>query len=219
MRRPGKQHAVCRQQKISRPVSPAPPPCAMLRLHAALGLTHALAHMRVLPGDGAGILVAMPDSFLSSVLLDEQAVRLPPQGEYAVGQVFLPRDEGQRGTARCVIERVAARLGHDTLTWRRVPTHAAPLGASAVAVEPVVEQWFLSARGNRAGLDTEQQLFLLRKFIEAELREMGLDEDEVYFCSLSSATLVYKGQLTPEQVWGAAACCDAPSKCCNNMLL
>ncbi|KAF8066383.1 Glutamate synthase [NADH] [Scenedesmus sp. PABB004] len=154
-------------------------------------------------GDGAGILCAMPDSFLSSVLMDEQRFKLPPLGEYAVGQVFLPRDEAARSNAKCIMERVAAKLGHDSFTWRTVPTDNSSLGSSAVAVEPHVEQWFLAARGVKEQLDTEQQLFILRKFIEAELRSvLGMGEDDVYFCSLSSATLVYKGQLTPEQVPG-----------------
>ncbi|WIA23003.1 hypothetical protein OEZ85_001356 [Tetradesmus obliquus] len=151
-------------------------------------------------GDGAGMLCAMPDSFFSSVLMDEQSFRLPPLGEYAVGQVFLPRDEAQRNKAKCIMERVAAKLGHDSFTWRTVPTNNRSLGKSAVAVEPIVEQWFLSARGIKEALDTEQQLFILRKFIEHELALVGMGEDDVYFCSLSSATVVYKGQLTPEQV-------------------
>ncbi|KAF6263375.1 hypothetical protein COO60DRAFT_459133 [Scenedesmus sp. NREL 46B-D3] len=151
-------------------------------------------------GDGAGMLCAMPDSFFSSVLMDEQSFRLPPLGEYAVGQVFLPRDDAERSKAKCIMERVAAKLGHDSLTWRSVPTNNRSLGKSAVAVEPIVEQWFLSSRGVKEALDTEQQLFILRKFIEAELRLVGMGEDDVYFCSLSSATVVYKGQLTPEQV-------------------
>eukprot|EP00878_Enallax_costatus_P000131 GHUV01000172.1.p1 GENE.GHUV01000172.1~~GHUV01000172.1.p1 ORF type:complete len:2326 (+),score=665.07 GHUV01000172.1:565-6978(+) len=142
----------------------------------------------------------MPDSFFSSVLMDEQHFRLPPLGEYAVGMVFLPTDDNQRATAKCIMERVAAKLGHDSLTWRSVPTNNKTLGKSAVAVEPNVEQWFLAARGVKDNLETEQQLFILRKFIEYELRVMGLTEDDVYFCSLSSATVVYKGQLTPQQV-------------------
>lgn len=56
------------------------------------------------------------------------------------------------------MERVAAKLGHDSLTWRTVPTSNKSLGKSAVAVEPRVEQWFLSARGVRDNLDTEQQV-------------------------------------------------------------
>jgi glutamate synthase domain-containing protein 1 len=56
------------------------------------------------------------------------------------------------------MERVAAKLGHDSFTWRVVPTNNRSLGKSAVAVEPVVEQWFLSSRGVKEALDTEQQV-------------------------------------------------------------
>lgn len=135
---PGAEPA-CRRRPASAdtpPIAPAAPPA----------------------GDGAGMLCAMPDSFFSAVLMDEQSFRLPPLGEYAVGMVFLPTDEGQRNTAKCVMERVAAKLGHDSFTWRTVPTDNASLGASAVAVEPRVEQWFISARGIKEQLDTEQQV-------------------------------------------------------------
>lgn len=73
-------------------------------------------------------------------------------------QVFLPTDDAQRATAKCIMERVAAKLGHDSLTWRTVPTNNKTLGKSAVAVEPHVEQWFLAARGVKDNLETEQQV-------------------------------------------------------------
>lgn len=60
--------------------------------------------------------------------------------------------------AKCIMERVAAKLGHDSFTWRTVPTNNRSLGKSAVAVEPIVEQWFLSAKGIKEALDTEQQV-------------------------------------------------------------
>lgn len=104
------------------------------------------------------MLCAMPDSFFSAVLMDEQSFRLPPLGDYAVGMVFLPTDEAERNKAKCIMERVAAKLGHDSFTWRVVPTDNRSLGKSAVAVEPRCEQWFLSAKGIKENLDTEQQV-------------------------------------------------------------
>jgi glutamate synthase (NADPH/NADH) len=151
-------------------------------------------------GDGAGILAAMPDTFFGLVL-ESAGVRLPPVGEYGVGQVFLPRDEQQRATAKRVMEDVAAELGHGVLAWRSVPTDNHTLGASAVKVEPVVEQWFVTANGAKhRALDAEGQLYVLRKMIEAEWSAAGLGYDDAYFCSLSSKTVIYKGQLTPAQV-------------------
>lgn len=274
-----------------------------LHVSSAHLLTHTLQHQLTLApfsppctclhtGDGAGMLCAMPDSFLSSVLMDEQSFKLPPLGDYAVGmvsqqplsrhtqqytsqqqmphsyaagnawhtvrvgsswaasqqtnslnpsahalavalphifayassfliitmkhtptnhththcwiptqhstlppslclcvfpsgvsvgnrskyrllcvlanmysvcvcvcpQVFMPREESERNKAKCIMERVAAKLGHDSLTWRVVPTSNKTLGKSAVDVEPHIEQWFLSAHGNKDHLDTEQQV-------------------------------------------------------------
>ncbi|GFR49656.1 hypothetical protein Agub_g11798 [Astrephomene gubernaculifera] len=151
-------------------------------------------------GDGAGILVAMPDGFFQSVLMEEQGLKLPPAGAYAVGQMFLPQDELARQKVKEIVEDVATQFGHVSLTWRPVPTNNRSLGKSALNTEPVIEQWFLTSTGNHAALETEQQLYILRKMIEHNLRANGLGDDDAYFCSLSSKTIVYKGQLTPEQV-------------------
>lgn len=70
----------------------------------------------------------------------------------------MPREEAERNKAKCIMERVAAKLGHDSLTWRVVPTSNKTLGKSAVDVEPHIEQWFLSAHGLKDHLDTEQQV-------------------------------------------------------------
>ncbi len=70
----------------------------------------------------------------------------------------MPRDEPTRNKAKCIMERVAAKLGHDSLTWRVVPTSNKTLGTSAVKVEPHIEQWFLSAHGLKDNLETEQQV-------------------------------------------------------------
>ncbi|GIL79137.1 hypothetical protein Vretimale_16677 [Volvox reticuliferus] len=151
-------------------------------------------------GDGAGILVAMPDGFFQSILMEEQGLKLPPLGAYAVGQVFLPRDEASRQKVKDIAEKVANQLGHVSLTWRQVPTNNRSLGRSALNTEPVIEQWFITSTGNHAALEVEQQMFILRKLIEYNLRATGIRDDDAYFCSLSSKTIVYKGQLTPEQV-------------------
>ncbi|GLI65807.1 hypothetical protein VaNZ11_009430 [Volvox africanus] len=151
-------------------------------------------------GDGAGILVAMPDGFFQSILMEEQGLKLPPLGAYAVGQVFLPRDEALRQKVKDIAEKVANQLGHVSLTWRQVPTNNRSLGRSALNTEPIIEQWFITSTGNHAALEVEQQMFILRKLIEYNLRTAGIRDDDAYFCSLSSKTIVYKGQLTPEQV-------------------
>lgn len=119
-----------------------------------------------------------------------------------MGMVFLPTDEAKYKEAKNVIETTAVNRGHDILGWRKVPTNRAGLGDSAVRTEPVVEQFFVSrATTERAQtLQMEQQMFLLRKLIEHTWRIEGMTDDDAYICSLSSRTVVYKGQLTPAQV-------------------
>lgn len=147
------------------------------------------------------MLISMPDAFLSTVLMEEQNFKLPAFGTYGVAQLFLPKDPVLRMKCKQILEAVAAKQGHQTLTWREVPTNNKPLGKSALATEPIVEQWFISATGNYSEqLDAEQQLFITRKLMEHELRVNGITDDDCYFCSMSSRTLVYKGQLTPQQV-------------------
>jgi hypothetical protein len=177
------------------------------------GLTQLNASpLELFTGDGAGILAAMPDSFFGTTM-EAQGVRLPPVGQYAVGQVFLPKvnagggrggggvavkgvealgnppprlkhpdeallrlntilactrtplplplkqDEQQRDIAKRVMDAVAAELGHDVLAWRDVPTDNRSLGASAVKVEPVIQQWFITADGAKhRQLDAEGQV-------------------------------------------------------------
>jgi glutamate synthase (NADPH/NADH) len=100
----------------------------------------------------------MPDGFFGTIM-EAAGVRLPPAGQYAVGQVFLPKDQQQRDIAKRVMEAVAADLGHEVLAWRSVPTDNRSLGASAVKVEPAVEQWFVTADGAKhRQLDAEGQV-------------------------------------------------------------
>ena len=110
-------------------------------------------------GDGAGILVAMPHIFLSHVVQAECGFELPPQGDYAVGQAFLPTDPEQYEAAKAAIAKVCGNQGHTLLGWRRVPTDNATLGESAVKTEPLVEQFFVL----RATTEDMQQLSLERQ--------------------------------------------------------
>ena len=100
----------------------------------------------------------MPDGFFSNVLMEEQGIKLPPQGAYAVGQAFLPRDDAMRAKVKDVVDAVASQRGHHTITWRPVPTNNRSLGKSALATEPIIEQWFLTSAGNHASLESEQQV-------------------------------------------------------------
>lgn len=140
-------------------------------------------------GDGAGILLQIPDAFLREVT----AFELPEAGSYAVGIAFLPAENPDESVSR--IETIAAEEGIDVLGWREVPVAPQMLGAIARATMPVFRQLFVAAAtdtGARTGIDLDRKTFVLRKRAE---REAG-----IYFPSLSARTIVYKGMLTTGQL-------------------
>ena len=140
-------------------------------------------------GDGAGILLQVPDRFLQESVEFE----LPAAGHYAVGIGFLPVDEVAAGVVRDGVAALAAQEGLRVLGWRLVPTDPALVGATARSVMPSFWQLFVAAeRGDVAGLKLDRLTFPLRKRIEHELG--------VYFASLSARTIVYKGMLTTGQL-------------------
>ncbi|MCU1687119.1 MAG: glutamate synthase large subunit [Amycolatopsis sp.] len=143
-------------------------------------------------GDGAGILIQVPDEFYREVV----DFALPEAGHYAVGTAFLPVDEKKRGRAMTTIERIAAEEDMQVLGWRELPVHAEHVGPTAATTMPHFTQLFLSGRrNNRDGLALERAAFCVRKRAEHELVA-----EDVYFPSLSSRTIVYKGMLTEPQV-------------------
>ncbi|GLJ36844.1 hypothetical protein SUGI_0743640 [Cryptomeria japonica] len=153
-------------------------------------------------GDGAGILVALPHRFFVQAVKD-CGFDLPPAGEYAVGMFFLPTSETRREESKNVFNKVAESLGHVILGWRHVKTNNTELGKSALQTEPVVEQVFLTA-SSRSSADFEQQMYVLRRTsmvaIRAALNLQHGGVRDFYICSLSSRTIVYKGQLKPDQL-------------------
>ncbi|WP_103514714.1 glutamate synthase large subunit [Streptomyces sp. SM10] len=136
-------------------------------------------------GDGAGILLQVPDAFLR----EEVTFELPEAGSYAVGIAFLPADDSTGAVQR--IEKIAAEEGLDVLGWREVPVTPDLLGNGARATMPEFRQ-LLVADGTSTGIELDRKAFVLRKRAE---REAG-----VYFPSLSARTLVYKGMLTTGQL-------------------
>lgn len=126
------------------------------------------------------------------------------QGDYGIGMCFLPRDAEKRDLAKAAVEQVATNRGHKVLGWRLVPTDSTGLGESALRTEPCIMQFFVRRGPMDAAvkLSMEQQMFVLRKLIEQKWRVQSLADDDAYICSLSSRTIVYKGQLTPAQVPG-----------------
>ncbi|RJQ86832.1 glutamate synthase large subunit [Amycolatopsis panacis] len=143
-------------------------------------------------GDGAGLLIQVPDAFYREVA----GFELPPEGEYAVGTAFLPQDEKRRSRAMTTIERIAAEEDMRVVGWRELPVDPSQCGPTAAESMPHFTQLFLAGRrDNREGLELERAAFCVRKRAEHELAE-----DDLYFPSLSSRTIVYKGMLTEPQV-------------------
>ena len=142
-----------------------------------------------LVGDGAGILTQIPDAFLREVVDFD----LPVVGAYAVGTAFLPTGQAEREAAVAVIEAIAAEEGLRVLGWREVPVEPEIVGQVAQDCMPRFRQLFVSATAGRmVGIGLDRLAFCLRKRAEREA--------EVYFPSLSSRTLVYKGMLTTGQL-------------------
>src|SRR4051812_3031856 len=139
-------------------------------------------------GDGAGILLQVPDAFLRAVA----GIELPAAGAYAVGLVFLPDADAEAATAQAAIQRLAEEEELRVLGWRDVPIDASGLGTTAVSVMPRFRQLFVAGRRGEVGLGLERRSFCLRKRVE---REAG-----VYLPSLSCRTIVYKGMLTTDQL-------------------
>jgi glutamate synthase (NADPH/NADH) large chain len=146
-------------------------------------------------GDGAGILVQVPDAFLREVVDFE----LPAAGRYAVGIAFLPAGVDAARAAEGVA-KICTSEGLDVLGWRDVPHDASSIGATARAVMPEFRQLFVAdAAGEREGIELDRLAYVVRKRIEHEVT--GPDgAGAVYFPSLSSRTLVYKGMLTTPQL-------------------
>ena len=154
-----------------------------------------------LAGDGAGILIQIPDRFLREACAT-QDLELPEPGRYAVGMIFLPQQNHTRAECEALIERIINEEGQGLLGWRDVPTDNSGLGQSVRDVEPVVRQLFISCGDNCTTQDDfERRLFIIRKLVENQVRESDWEgRGNFYIPSLSSRTLLYKGMLLANQV-------------------
>ncbi len=139
-------------------------------------------------GDGAGVLLQVPDAFLRDVVDFE----LPAEGGYAVGLGFLPDDDAAEAAVRGAVASIAAEEGLAVLGWRAVPVTPSLLGRTARSVMPRFRQLFVAAPDGVHGIDLDRRAFCLRKRVE--------HATDAYFCSLSARTVVYKGMLTTGQL-------------------
>ncbi|GAA5226188.1 glutamate synthase large subunit [Paeniglutamicibacter antarcticus] len=138
-------------------------------------------------GDGAGILTQIPDAFLRAVC----GFELPEPGNYAAGTAFLPRDPAQRAASITALEELAQEEGLVVFGWRDVPVDTSAIGATALGCMPHFSQIFLGTGGHNLA-DIDSRAFRIRKRAQ---NKFG-----VYFSSLSSVTMVYKGMLSTEQL-------------------
>ena len=154
-------------------------------------------------GDGAGILTGLPHSFFQAVA-KQLSIPLPEEGSYAVGNIFLPQDAGERLFCKQTIEKIIAEEQQRFLGWREVPINAegAEVGPAAVDAMPIIEQLFIGSSTNNLE-DFERCLYMIRKLFTRNLRqESGLSQaQQLFACSLSSRVIVYKGMLTPAQLF------------------
>ena len=140
-------------------------------------------------GDGAGILIQIPDEFFKSVVDFE----LPENSFYAAGIVFLPQDEKEYKEAKEYISDVAKKENITILGWRVVPTNPAELGKTAQSVMPRIEMVFVQPQDKKLkDIEIDRAIYPFRKIIE--------NNSNIYFASLSARTIVYKGMLTTGQL-------------------
>ncbi len=152
-------------------------------------------------GDGAGILMQMPDEFLRNCC-ERIGIGLPTQKRYGCGLVFLPRDDNQRRSCMHRFEEVIRQEGQLVLGWRRLPVDSTALGLLARQREPAIQQIFI---GRGPGItDTahfERKLLVIRKVMEGFVRASGMSQASFFHVpSLSCRTLVYKGMLLADQI-------------------
>ncbi len=151
-------------------------------------------------GDGAGILLQIPDEFFRKEL--QHKFDLPTVGRYGVGNVFLPTNENERILCEEWIEAIVQEEGQVFFGWRDVPVDLKKAGRTARAAAPAFKQIFIGRGANVADQDAfERKLYIIRKKIEKKALNSEISQKDLFFiCSLSSRTIVYKGQLKSEQL-------------------
>jgi glutamate synthase (ferredoxin) len=150
-------------------------------------------------GDGAGILMQIPDKFFAKVMA-AQGVTLPGAGQYGVAMVYTSPDPAARAKSQEIFDRIVAAEGQKVLGWRDVPTDHSSLGKTAQASEPFMRQVFIYRSADLLDdLAFERKLYVIRKLAHNAIRATGIDT-HWYPSSISCRTIVYKGMLMPVQV-------------------
>jgi glutamate synthase domain-containing protein 2/glutamate synthase domain-containing protein 1/glutamate synthase domain-containing protein 3 len=155
-----------------------------------------------LMGDGAGILIQIPDELLRADMA-AQGVQLPPPGEYGVGMIFLPKEHASRLACEQELERAVKAEGQVLLGWRDVPVNAEmPMSPTVREKEPVIRQIFIGRGADVIVPDAlERKLYVIRKTASAAIQHLQLTHSREYYVpSMSCRTVIYKGLLLANQV-------------------
>ena len=173
-----------------------------------------------LMGDGAGILIQIPDA-LYRAEMKKQGVNLPPVGEYGVGMIFLPKESASRLACEQELERTVRQEGQIVLGWRDVPIDVKmPMSPTVKKTEPVIRQIFIGRGREIMTTDAlERKLYVIRKTGSHAIQDLHLKHGKEYFvASMSARTIVYKGLLLASQV-GAYYCDLQDSKAVSALAL
>src|SRR3954469_862192 len=155
-----------------------------------------------LMGDGAGILVQLPDALYREEMAG-RGIELPPPGEYGVGMVFLPKEHASRLACEQELERAIKAEGQVLLGWRDVPVDRdMPMSPTVRAKEPVLRQVFIGRGADVIVPDAlERKLYVIRKTASAAIQALKLTHSREYYVpSMSCRTIIYKGLLLADQV-------------------
>ncbi|MBY0570403.1 MAG: glutamate synthase subunit alpha [Burkholderiaceae bacterium] len=155
-----------------------------------------------LMGDGAGILIQIPDQYYREEMA-KQNIQLPPPGEYGVGMIFLPKEHASRLACEQEIERAVRAEGQVVLGWRDVPVdREMPMSPTVRDKEPVIRQIFIGRGADIMVTDAlERKLYVIRKSAVHAIEALHLLHGKEYFVpSMSARTIVYKGLLLADQV-------------------
>ncbi len=155
-----------------------------------------------LMGDGAGILIQLPDALYREEMA-KQGVELPPMGEYGVGMIFLPKEHASRLACEQEMERAIRAEGQVLLGWRDVPINRdMPMSPTVREKEPIIRQVFIGRGADVIVQDAlERKLYVIRKTASAAIQGLKLKHSKEYYVpSMSSRTVIYKGLLLADQV-------------------
>jgi len=155
-----------------------------------------------LMGDGAGLLIQIPDTFFREEM-QAMGITLPPPGEYGVGNIFLPKERASRLACEQELERAVRAEGQIVLGWRDVPTNREmPMSPWVRSREPIMRQIFIGRGADVIVQDAlERKLYVIRKTASSAIQKLELKHSKEYYVpSMSTRTIVYKGLLLADQV-------------------